>query len=243
MKPKNEPVIKGQFTPIDSKKTFSFQIPANIHREIQNLDPDEMDDIYKSVIKTWDRAHEEWQAAGDVPFRQFLEAQRKFNLSIPVQYDDFVAEVLKVGKSWNDRKIKDTVLRLIKSSYYRTLNSPDVMQLIKNAVQIAVDDNDHDFFKRFGRELEKPALPYNPPKEQTPLEHLLMTHWVMHGKIVLHLCCFTDEALNDFLHFVAPEACPTFDAVRKTRQRLHLKQTKRKLVKTVVSRGESIVLG
>jgi hypothetical protein len=243
MKPEKVPLIKVQFTPKDSPQHFLIQIPANILFDIQNLDPAEWSDICKSVTESWKRAHEEWEAAKDVPIRQFLEAQRKFNPSIPDQSDDFIAEILKAGERSSNREVKDDVLRIIKSKYYRTLNSPDIMPLIQNAVLMAVEDNDHEFFKRFGRELEKVANPYKPPKDRTPLECLLMEHWITPGEIGLHFCCFSDQALSDFLHCVAPESGPTFDAVRKTRQRLDLKQTNRKLVNTAVCRGDSIVLG
>ena len=243
MKPENVPLIKVQFTPKDSPKRFLIQIPANILFDIQNLDPGEYSDICQSVTESWERAHEEWEAAADVPIRQFLEAQRKFDASIPDQPDDFITEVLKAGERSSNREVKDAVLRLIKSSYYRTLNRPDISPLIQNAVLIAVEDNDHEFFKRFGRELEKVANPYKPPKERTPLECLLMEHWITPGEIGLHFCCFTDQALSDFLHCVAPESGPTFDAVRKTRQRLDLKQTNQKLVNTAGQKGDCVCLG
>ncbi len=243
MKQKSVPIIEGQFIPKNSTKHFLFQIPANILSDIQNLGGAGRSDIYKSVTEAWERAHEEWEDAKDVPIRQFLEAQRKFNPSIPDQCHDFIAELLKAGEHWSNREIKAAVLQLIKSSYYRTLNSPDVMPLIKSAVQMAVDDNDQNFFKRLGRELEKAALPYKPPKAQTPLECLLMAHWITDGDIGLHFCCFSDQALADFLHHIAPEASPTFDAVRKTRQLLRLKQTRRKLIKMVKQSGNSLILG
>jgi len=244
MKLENVPLIKVPFTPKDSPKHFLIQIPANILFDIQNLGDDEWCDIAKSVTESWKRAHEELEIAKDVPIRQFLEAQRKFSPSISDQYDDFITELLKAGECWSDRKIKDAVLRLIKSSYYRTLNSPEVMPLIKSAVQMAVDDNDQDFFKRLGRELEKRALPYKLSKDRTPLECLLMEHWIGDPReIGLQFCCFTDQALADFLHCVAPASGPTLDAVRKTRQRLDLKQTKRKLVNTAGQKGDCICLG
>jgi len=243
MKPDEVPIIKGQFTAKGSTNHFLVQIPANILSDIQNLEVDEFSEIAKSVIESWERAHEEWEVAKCVPIRRFLEAQRKFNPLIPDQYDDFIAEILKAGERSNNREVKDAVLRLIKSSYYRTLNSSDVMPLIKNAVEMAVADNDQDFFKRLGRELEKRALPYRPPKEQTPLELLLTAHWITDGDIGLHFCCFSDQALADFLHHVAPEASPTFDAVRQTRKRLKLKQTRRRLIKVVKQVGKSLILG
>lgn len=253
MKSERTPLIKGQFTPIDassafikaSHEHFAFQIPANILVEMQNLDPGEWRCIRKSAIESWERAHKEWEAAADLPIRQFLEARRTFDPLIPDQCDadDFVAELLKAGERGSDRRIKEAVLRLAKSSYFRTLNIPGIMPLVQSAVQMAVEDNDHEFFKRFGRELEKPASPYKPPKEQTPLERLLMAHWITDGDIGLHFCCFSDQALDDFLRLVAPKSAPSLDAVRKTRQRLQLKQTKRKLVKTVEHTGDWIVLG
>ena len=178
VKKKSVPVIKGEFTPKGSTKHFPFQISANILVEMQNLDTDEWCNIGESVRESFKRAREEWEIAKDVPIRQFLEAQRKFNPSIPDQCHDFIAELLKASEHWSNREIKAAVLQLIKSSYYRTLNSPDVMPLIKSAVQMAVDDNDQDFFKRLGRELEQPTLPFKQPKAQTPLERLLMEHWI-----------------------------------------------------------------
>lgn len=244
MKSESVPLIKGQFAK-DSQKLFAFQIPANILADIQNVDNGEMNAIVESVTNCWERAHKEWEAAKNEPIRQILEADRKFNPSIPesCSSDDFVDELLKAGERQSDRGIKHTVLQLIKSSYFRTLNSPDIMPFITSAVEMAVKDNDHEFFKRLGRELERPAMPYKPPKEQTPLERLLITHWFTPGQMGLHFCCFTDEALADFLHCVAPESGPTLDAVRKTRQRLKLKQTERKLVKTIECKGDCIVLG
>ena len=243
MKPKTQR-IEFQFKPKGSSKSFPVQIPANIVSVFQNPDEDEDREIVRSVVILLDGLFKKHQAAKDQPINDVVEAKQKFTpaSSIIDQYEDIFSVVPKAREYRNDRRVKDEVLRSIK--HFPTLNLPEIQPLITRAVLLAIEDNDHKFFCRFGRLLENPSsLPYTPPKSWTPLQRLVADHWVTSDDNELPFCYFSDQALADFLHLVAPKSNPTFDSVRKTRQRFKLRQGKKRLIKTALLQSGSIVLG
>jgi hypothetical protein len=243
MKPENAPLIKVQFTPEDSKKHFLVQIPTSIVANFKKLDGKEKHSINESLRESWKRQDDEWQAAMEVSSSLILETCRKFTPLGPGDYDEFIDAVTKAAEQQTDRSIKQDVLQIIKLTSFRRLNLPCLMPIYKSAVLMAIEDNDHGFFKHLGRALGKNPIRFKMPKERPPLERLLLGDWINNIENGPHLCCFTDQALSDFLHCVAPESGPTFDAVRKTRYRLGLKQTRRKLIKVVKPEGKSLILG
>jgi len=231
-----------KFQPQGSSAVFDVEIPRGIILAFCEVGVGEKADVVESLGACWKRLNEEWRAAKLKPVVIGVRATAEFNPPVPEPGPDFISEMLRQEQCSNDPKVKEEVLQLVRFCQYRQLNAPWIMPLMSRAALQAIRDNDHEFFKRLGRQLEKTAITFTPPKEGTPLEKLLLEHWITQDEAGPQFCCFTDQALADFLHLVAPSANPTFDSVRKTRQRLQLRQTHKKLVKVSRCVGRKVVL-
>jgi hypothetical protein len=93
---------------------------------------------------------------------------------------------------------------------------------VKDRLQKAIEQNDLNFFVRFGHELKKKPLRFVLDK----VEAVLVSGWADFMGPVPPLSTFTDEALLQYLKMMTHNSSLTFEQIRKTRQRLGLK-TKR----------------
>jgi len=112
------------------------------------------------------------------------------------------------------------------------------IEWVKSRIQKALEQNDLEFFIRFGSELKR-----KPRKNDfDKLSYLLALGW--NETVVKNfppLCGFTDEALLEILKIYTGNKSLTFDQIRKARQRLGLK-TKDVEIKGIEIVGDSFRL-
>jgi hypothetical protein len=150
--------------------------------------------------------------------------------------------------------IKDHILKLLQIEWCRSgLNTNLVATLLRAAVNQAILQNDRKFFISLGRQLSAKA---KQPQQASPLVREIFLGWISEGGVAwadgsswtlpqgfrMGFYCFSDEALEHFLHFTAPDRNPTFESVRKIRQRLKLLRTRRPIIKRVKQPKDVIIL-
>ena len=238
---KQEPPIEVQFKPKGCAKNFLVQIPAHVVSTFQNLDPGDEADIVESLAECYRRLNEEWSNAELKPIMWWGDAQWKFFPPLDRFTEGFPENFIKQSEAANNPAIKKEVLRLVRYSGFGGLNPPQIAPLLRLAVLQAIREDDEAFFKALGRVLDKPRVFSVKPKDRTGIEKLLLEHWISQTKTDVQLCCFTDQAVDDFFRAIGISF--TLDAVRKARQRLGLRAMRRKLIKSVERRGNIILLG
>lgn len=147
---------------------------------------------------------------------------------------------------------RSALFDLLQFNSFRNLNTNPVAGLLRAAVIQAIHQNDHGFFIELGNHLGKPSRTI--PATFKPLEMEILLGWIAQGRsrwsagsswklppgFRFGFCCFTDDALNDFLQYVTCSAPswenPSFEGVRNIRQKfkkLHLTRPRRIAVKRV----------
>ena len=210
MKPKPQ-TCDLWFKPHGAEDKFPIRIPKSIVSAFQKLDEDEDCEILRSGLKVMaihkkdiEDYIKKLKSAEESFISEVVEAKNKFCPPPPDYYQNFF-EPEKAREPSDYKGVKEAALKAIK--LFRDLNSPTLQPLYKQAILTAIGDNDLEFFKRFGRSLEHPQkhpLPAK-PKEWTPLQELLINHWVALDSNSLPFCCFTDDALKDFIHCITNE--------------------------------------
>ena len=131
-------------------------------------------------------------------------------------------KVVKGGdKVLKPDEIDDLVSAILTERMFSMLLSEDYRNLrpFKKIIASATDRNDHDFFIRLGKELQR--------KPRHSLDGLRIFIAMLWDKGFSGFCpplkFFTDEGLVDFLKIQPRFSAVTFDQVRKARQRLGLR--------------------
>lgn len=230
--------VEIKFKPITGTKNFSVRFPNQTLAAFRNLNPDIKADIVESLLPFYKVQRRELDEAKYAPLVTLVEAHEQF--SPP---SEFSRE--KWGKyeaATHSRQVKRKVLRLLRFASFRCL-AGEVAPMLRLAVSQAIEDNDVRFFKQLGRVLEKQPVMLDPLIEPTPAEQLLIEHWICQNEEAVHLCCFTDQAIDDFLKAVG--VGQSLASVRKTRQRLGLKRLPKgfPFTKRVDREKDKIILG
>jgi len=218
-----------------------IQFPIRTLTAFRKLDPEIKRKLVESVYRCHKDQNFESDKAESAPLIEYVEARKPF---LPPQ--DFASRNLfdswlKMEEASHDHESKAKALRLLRYDHFRQL-SGEIAPVLRLAVRHAIEDDDSAFFKKLGRLLEKRAIVFDRPKEPTPVENLLLEHWICQKEKAVHLCCFTDQAIDDFLRAV--EVGQTFDSVRKTRYRLRLQRLSSTFpfIKRVKRAGDTIIL-
>jgi hypothetical protein len=93
------------------------------------------------------------------------------------------------------------------------------IEWVKKRLQKAIEQNDLEFFIRFGHELKRKPRVTVIDKVSSTLAFFWTTYA---GKGIPPLSCFTDEALTEMLKILTKNESLSLDQVRKARQRLKL---------------------
>ncbi len=234
--------VEIQFRPKSGVKNFQIQFPHKTLTAFRKLDPDIKADIVESLLPFYKVQRREIDEVRFAPLFGFFEARKEYAPPDDLSSGNLLEKWGKYEETTHNREVKTKVLRLLRYARFQQL-SGEVAPILRLAVSQAIDDNDHRFFKQLGRLLEKQPVIFDPLKEPTPAEQLLIEHWICQKEKAVHLCCFTDAAIDDLLRAVGEQ--PTFDSVRKTRQRLGLQRLPEKFpfIRRVKREGDTVILG
>jgi hypothetical protein len=210
---------------------FRVTVPQSVLTKWAATPVDETCKIIESVTALYTSAKAEWTQAKDKPT---LEGIRALFECFPAKGDSLAKTIEKL----ENRELKKRVLWLLKFERYRALNRPPIAKLFLQAVMMAAADGDERFFKRLGERLKGKAIPFEAPAESTGLKKLLIEHWIVRQGICF--CWFSDLALQNFLEQTDETYTP--DAIRKTRERLRLRNLRRPIVRSLEIAGNRIRL-